>query len=65
MAEKENVIDQIAQRIRDEHRKHHDIDWETIAAHKIYNLMTDTNIDKDVLENLDNDIDDMLDSENN
>lgn len=64
MAEKENIIGQIAQRIRDEHRKHHDIDWATIAAHKIYALMTDINIDKDILKDIDKDIDDMLKSEN-
>lgn len=36
-----NIITAIAQRIRDEHRKHPDIDWEYIAASKIYQSFID------------------------
>lgn len=33
---KEEVIKSITQRIKDEYRKHKDLDWEEIAARKIY-----------------------------
>ena len=33
---KEETIKSIAQRIKDEHRKHKDLDWAEIAASKIY-----------------------------
>lgn len=36
---KEKEIAEIAQRIRDEYRKHNDIDWSHIAARKIYDTM--------------------------
>ena len=34
--DKEKTIHSIKQRILDEHRKHHKIDWAEIAARKIY-----------------------------
>lgn len=36
-----NIVTAIAERIRDEHRKHPDIDWEYIAASKIYQSFID------------------------
>lgn len=44
-----NIISAIAQRIRDEHRKHPDIDWEYIAASKIYQSFIDTGISTDTV----------------
>lgn len=36
---KENTIKLITERIKSEHKKHKDIDWEEIAAHKIYSSL--------------------------
>ena len=36
MDAKESIIAGIKQRIIDEHRKHKDLEWEEIAARKIY-----------------------------
>ena len=36
MTKKEKIIQQIGQRIKDEHRKHPTLEWWDIAARKIY-----------------------------
>ena len=33
---KEEIIENIVQRIKDEYKKHKELDWAKIAAHKIY-----------------------------
>ena len=38
---KETIVNEIAQRIKDEHRKHKQIDWAMIAAKKIYSSYID------------------------
>lgn len=41
--DKQIIISLIKQRIIDEHRKHKSINWEEIAASKIYSLLFETN----------------------
>lgn len=37
--EPEKIIELITERIKSEHRKHKDLEWEKIAAHKIYSTI--------------------------
>ena len=44
---KDDIITIIENRIKDEHRKHPTLEWEKIAAHKIYSsLFTETKINE-------------------
>lgn len=41
MISKQQVIDEIEQRIKDEHRKHPTLEWERLSAIKIYRILFD------------------------
>ena len=42
--EKIEIINLMAERIESEHRKHKELDWSKIVAHKIYNTLTELSI---------------------